>query len=107
MITLAFIIIILTYVFLCVKGVDSYFYLQSKNMSQTHNKLKKNIVTYLLFVLFVLLEIPFAIFFPVWLSEKLMVVEGNSEMRIIFLLFGCLVLGFSIWKGRNSKPKYF
>lgn len=100
----SFVFLMPVYVFLCISGFKLYFHLQIKNTNQTQNKLKKVIITYGLFACFILLEIPFAIFFPTWLSEKLDIVELTSETRIYFLLFGCLVLAFSIWSGRKSRP---
>jgi len=104
---ISFIFLIPVYVFFCISGFKIYFYLQNKNMKQTQNKLKRGIATYGLFACFILLEIPFAIFFPTWLSEKLNIVERTSETTMYFLLFGCLVLAFSIWNGRKSRPKGF
>ena len=102
-----FLFLILIYIILCVSGVKVYFHLQNRNKTKVQSTFKEHSFSYLLFVLFIFLEIPFAIFFPAWLSEKLAVVERTSESTMYFLLLGCLVLAFSIWKGRKFRPKYF
>ena len=98
-----FIVLIFLYILICIGAVRLYFNLQSLNQKSRRNSLYKNINSYLLFACFVCLEIPFAIFFPAWLSEKLQVVERTSDTTMYFLLFGCLVLAVATWKGRIAK----
>ncbi len=100
-----FLILMLVYIALCIGGFKGYFYLQNINDRQKSNRFLKVCYSYVLFAIFICLEIPFALFFPAWLSEKL--IEGASESTIYFLLFGCFVLGMSIWKGRSYRPKNF
>lgn len=98
--------LIITYIFVCIFGVKYYFYLQKQNL-RTTSKFKKNIVSYALFALFVCIEIQFAIFFPTWLNSKLMTFEKSSDSTMYLLLFGCLILGLSVWKARKERPSEF
>jgi hypothetical protein len=102
-----FSILIFIYIGICIGGFKLYFYLQGKNMDHANNRLRKWIVTYFLFAFFILLEIPFAIFFPFWLNNKLMVVEQSTNSSMYLLLSGCLVLAIALWYGRKSRPKGF
>jgi len=103
MIILGFIVAILVYVIACIIGVRAYFSLMSKSKIKLKNSLTQIISSYILFGVFVITVIPFAIFFPAWLSEKLMIIERTSTSTIILILFGCFVLALSIWKGRNYR----
>lgn len=95
------------YAVTCVIGFKLYFYLQGRNMAQSYNRLNKGIVTYLLFLVFILLEIPFTIFFPFWLNSKLIVFETSKTSLMYLLLFGCFILAVALWFGRKSRPKGF
>lgn len=84
-----------------------YFFFQDRNSKRATNTLNKNVIDYALFAGFICLQIPFSIFFPAWLSEKLEVVERTSDNTMYFLLFGCVVLAISMWIGWKSRPKAF
>lgn len=99
---LGFIIAILVYVILCLIGVRVYFFLMSKNKIKLKNSVTQIICSYILFGTFVITVIPFAVFFPAWISEKLMVIERTSASTITLILFGCFVLALSLWKGKNK-----
>ncbi|HCD12483.1 MAG: hypothetical protein JG763_911 [Shewanella sp.] len=101
-----FLIFGVMYIALCMLGFKLYFFLQQKNLN-TRDKLKKGIVSYVLFILFICIEIPFTIFFPVWLNTKLNVIKENSESTMYLLIFGVVVLGLSIWHARKDRPKGF
>lgn len=103
---ISYIVIIAIYIVLSVLGFKLYFFLQNKNLD-TKSKLKKVVASYTLFILFIFIEIPFAIFFPAWLNAKLNVFNQSSNYTMYLLLFGTLVLCFSIWYARNDRPKLF
>ena len=94
------------YIALCMLGFKLYFFLQQKNL-HTRDKFKKGIASYALFILFICIEIPFAIFFPVWLNTRLNVLEKSSESTMYLLIFGVVVLSLSIWNARKDRPKGF
>lgn len=102
-----FLILILAYITLCIAGFRGYFYLQEINQSYKANKVLKVFYSYVLFAVFICIEIPFALFFPAWLSAELMIWDEVAESTVYFLIFGCLVLGISIWKGKKYRPKNF
>lgn len=94
------------HIILCVLGFKLYYFLQRKNL-HTRDKLKKCIVSYALFILFIGIEIPFAIFFPAWLNVKLNVFDKSPESTMYLLIFGVAVLILSIWNTRKERPKNF
>jgi len=98
-----FVALIFLYILISIGAFRLYFHLQSLNQKRKSDFLIKTINSYLLFACFICLEIPFAIFFPAWLSEKLQVVARTSDTTMFSLIFGCIVLAISIWKGRISK----
>jgi hypothetical protein len=98
---IVFTFLMFVYVFLCMFGFKLYFHLRSRTISKNYSKFKKDILSYLLSTCFIVLEIPFAIFFPAWLGEELMIVERTSESSMYFLLFGCLVLAIALWNSRK------
>lgn len=102
-----FLFLLIGYVILCIVGVRGYFYLQKRNIEKVGSGFRQIIYSYLLFAIFICLEIPFAIFFPMWLNEKLTVVDRTSQTTMCFLLLGCLTLALATWKGRASKPEGF
>lgn len=99
-----FITLGIVYIALCILGFKLYFFLQQKNLN-TRGKLKKGIASYALFMLFICIEIPFAIFFPAWLNARLNVLDKNSESTMYLILFGVVVLSLSIWNARKDRPK--
>lgn len=99
--------LIILYILICIGAFRLYFYLQYLNQQKRSDSLMKNINSYLLFACFICLEIPFAIFFPAWLSEKLHVFERTPNTTMYFLIFGCVVLATAIWKGRIAKKNTF
>jgi hypothetical protein len=101
-----FVIFGVMYIALCILGFKLYFFLQQKNL-HTRDKLKKGIVSYALFILFICIEIPFAIFFPAWLSTRLNVLDKSSESTLYLLILGVIVLSLSIWKARKDRPEDF
>lgn len=101
-----FVVLGIIYIALCIFGFKLYFFLQRKNLN-TRGEFKKVVVSYVLFILFVCIEIPFAIFFPAWLNAKLNVLSKSSESIMYLLLFGVIVLGFSLWNARKDRPKSF
>lgn len=101
-----FIVLGILYIALCIFGFKLYFFLQRKNLN-TRDKLKKSIASYALFILFICIEIPFAIFFPAWLNTQLNVLEKSSESTMYLLIFGVAVLSLSIWNARKDRPENF
>lgn len=101
-----FITLIIIYMLVSYFGVRIYFCFQN-GLKDKKNSLSKLVFTYLIFFLFILVEIPFVIFFPAWISEKLDVFERTSETTMFLILFGVVVLIGAIWKGRASRANNF
>ena len=101
-----FTVLIIIYIFVSYLAIHFYFHLQSRLIS-IKNVPIKTLYIYVLFFLFILVEIPFVFFFPAWLSEKLEVFERTPETTMFLVLFGAIVLAGSIWKGRSSRPSNF
>ena len=99
-----FVSLILIYTIVCIFGVRLYFYCHS-TIKEVRKGVSSILLSYLLFFIFVLIEIPFAIFFPAWLSAKLTIFEHSPNSTMFLLLFGVTVLALSIWKGRAHRPK--
>lgn len=104
---ISFLILMSIYIALCIVGFKGYFYLQCKVKSLKSNNLSKAIYSYTLFIVFICVEIPFAIFFPAWINSKLMMLDENTATTASMLLFGCFVLAISIWKGKSYRPNDF
>jgi len=99
-----FVVIILAYILACYLGVRFYFYMVFLVQNSFAGPVIKIIYSYLLFALFVLLEVPFAIFFPLWVFDKLGVAEPAQTITVSLIIFGCVVLAVSIgsFKGWGS-----
>tara|TARA_B110000211_G_scaffold169736_1_gene191525 strand:- start:785 stop:1102 length:318 start_codon:yes stop_codon:yes gene_type:complete len=102
-----FISLLVIYLLVSIGLVRLYFYLQGLNQKKRDGTFVKLMNSYLLFAFFVLISLPFTIFFPAWLSEKLEVVERTPDTTMYFILFGCFVLAIAIWKGRIPKQNEF
>ncbi len=90
----------------CYLGVRLYFFLGIWVGNHITGSAYKIIYRYLLFGIFVVLEIPFAIFFPAWAFNKFKIVEYTPTTTMSFILFGCLVLSISVWKGNVYRKKH-
>ncbi|WP_419148870.1 hypothetical protein [Pseudoalteromonas 'SMAR'] len=101
---LLFTAIIILYISTCISLFKLYFFLQKKN--QQSSSAISVIASYLLFACFIIIAVPFAIFFPAWINVKLGAISG-PESSTMLILFGCVVLAMSIWQGRKSRPTHF
>lgn len=93
---------IVVYILICYWGVRIYFSSVAKAHKGIDSPITRNLVIYALFFAFIAIELPVAIFFPAWLSEKLMVFKRTSEITAILLAFGSCVLIGAVWKGWRS-----
>ncbi|MDN7134968.1 hypothetical protein J6J28_04405 [Pseudidiomarina sp. 1ASP75-5] len=96
-----YLILIAGYMLVCIAAVRAYFYCQNK-LKSYKDSLPLTLLSYMFFFVFILIEIPFAIFFPAWLSERFSVIERTSNNTMLLLLFGVFTLAFSIWQGRSA-----
>ena len=96
-----FISLLVIYLLVSIGLVRLYFYLQGLNQKKRDGTFVKLMNSYLLFAFFVLISLPFTIFFPAWLSER------TPDTTMYFILFGCFVLAIAIWKGRIPKQNEF
>jgi len=103
---LAFVVVILIYIYICYLGVRFYFFTIFSVNQFFQNVVARNLVAYVLFVIFISIEIPLAVFFPLWSGEKIVAINHNSTAAGILVVFGCCVLVFSCWLGwRKSKKE--
>ena len=102
-----FILLIVGYILISIGACRVYFYLQCQNNQRRAGSFMKLISSYLLFAGFICLIIPFTIFFPSWLSEKLEFIDRTQNSTMYFILFGCVILIIALWKGRIHDQKQF
>lgn len=100
-----FFVAIITYMAICYLGARLYFSFVVNTHQKTWSKLTKGSVLAILFLGFIIIEIPFSIFFPAWVSAKLgiMVDEQGREFTSAFIGFGCFVLLSTLWMAWRSK----
>jgi len=55
-----------------------------------------------LWLVFVALLVPFAVFFPAWLSEAMSVWVRTETLTMGFILFGSIVLATVVFLGREK-----
>jgi len=101
---ISFVLLNLMYIFGCYLCARTYFYFMDFLRQSPKNVFIRNLMIYGLFIVFVIIEIPFAIFFPAWISEKMAIFERTSFTTGGLILFGFFVLVISALLGRkNSK----
>ena len=88
-------------------GVRLYIRLKVFVTNFAKRKTLRVLLEYGVFVLFILIEIPFSIFFPAWISEKLAVIERTPNTTASLIVFGCVVLAFSVWLGNRAEARRF
>jgi hypothetical protein len=57
----------------------------------------RNVLGYSLWLAFIVIEIPFCFFFPIWLNSAIPVFEDTENVRMALILFGCAVLPIVMW----------
>lgn len=100
-------VIVAFYIMACIWGFKWYFYVQNLVKVSKFRVFLKNICNFMLFIIFICIEVPFAIFFPAWVNAKLMIIDENAGTTSSMLLFGCFVLIISVWKGKAYHPNNF
>lgn len=96
-----FILAMPIYFYMCYLGMRTYFFVAI----YTHQNFPKVVVHLALFVwliIFALFLLP-VLFFPAWLSEKLVIFERSSTITSILILLGGVVLVMTLWRGWLSK----
>lgn len=63
----------------------------------------RNLVIYFFLLVFLAIELPFAVFFPFWFNEQLVVFVSSPEITGNLIIFGSIVLGGSGWAALRSK----
>ncbi len=99
-----FLISMVVYLLFCIYGFKLYFLLQNKNKFDNKG-VGDVLISYAIFFTFSFTLIPFAIFFPIWSVEYLGVIKHTTKTVYYFLFIGSVVLVFSIWLNRKSRPK--
>lgn len=98
---------IAVYIAICIWGFKWYFHFQSLVRASKSSGFMRGVYSFILFIIFICIEIPFAIFFPAWVNSRLMIFEENTGTTAFMLLFGCLILAISLWKGKAYRPHDF
>ncbi len=96
-----FILVLFVYAYLCYLVVFAYFNLMARIKMSITNKIIRTFYQYALFLVFLVVDIPFSIFFPAWVSEKFLVIEHSSTSTLNLILLGCCVLVLTLWIGKK------
>ena len=102
---LLFTMSIFVYFYICYFFARLYFSRKRFKKEVSKNKLAKIITEYVFFLTFISLEIPFAFFFPAWISNKLIVTQNNPINTILLIFFGAIVLVISLSLGYRRAKK--
>jgi len=83
-------------------GLSIYFlsciYIAKANVA-VRGKIKgKVILEYIAWLVFIILYIPYSIFFPAWLSEYLVVWERTPDLTAAMIILGCVASAIAIFK---------
>src|SRR6187402_996574 len=101
---IVFVAAIIAHIVLCYMCTKLYFSLVANTYQRAWGDVRKNCVAAILFLVFVIVEIPLAIFFPAWANAKLEVI-GSDHGRAFtsaFIIFGCFVLLSTLWMAWRS-----
>jgi hypothetical protein len=97
-----FALLLLAYALACYGGIRGYCSVAVKIYKQTQQPPVQRLLTNVWFLAFVVIEIPFAIFFPAWLAEKLSIFAPGSFSTGGLILLGAATLAAATWKGFRS-----
>lgn len=76
----------------------SCIYIAKANVT-VRSKIKgKVVLEYIVWLAFIILYIPYSIFFPAWLSECLVVWERTPDLTAAMIILGCGVSAIAIFK---------
>ncbi len=96
---LLLIIAVFVCIYFCYLAAKYYFIIQRGFDKTIKGNSKRLFFSYSLFLAFILIEIPIALFFPAWVSEVLEVIKYTPESTAGLIVIGCCVLVFSVIYG--------
>jgi len=97
-----FALAVFLYIVACYLGIRGYFAGAGYLHQRLHNKAIRSVLLYPWFLAFVVVEVPFGIFFPAWLSEKWSVFPRTPGTTTGLLLFGSCCLALAAWRSWRS-----
>lgn len=102
MIVASFVVVMFVFAYVCYLGFRGYFFVAVKMRQHVSQQAMRTVLLSVWFLAFVVVEMPFAVFFPWWLGERWNVFEAGQTPRAILILFGCATLATAIWFGMKS-----
>ena len=79
--------------------VASCLYIAKLNVVVRRKILGKLVFEYVAWLLFIIIYIPYSIFFPAWFSESLALWQRTPNTTAVMILFGVTVMVFGVYKG--------
>lgn len=98
-----FAVLTLAFVYVCYMGVRGYCFVSIKVHRRISQEAIRTVVLYVWFLIFAVVQVPVAIFFPLWLSQAWNVFEAGPTSRSVLILLGCATLAAAAWLGWKSK----
>lgn len=100
-----FLIFTAAYLFACILMAKLYFLTASYFQNYNQNRILHFIIANTLYVLFLAIEIPLSLYSPFWLIQTFFDIKYTFMAIISIAIFGCSVLGFSLWYSRRVHLK--
>ena len=94
------------YWFVCILGFKLYVQVANCIGQQIRTRAIRTMLLYIWFLGFVFCEVPFAFFFPAWLSESLEVFSPQPLTTGLLIMFGAVTFAFSgwyAWRGETAR----
>src|SRR4029453_13903525 len=101
--TVVFAVSMLAFFYVCYIGVRAYFFVAIRVRRRIPHEATRTGLLYAWFLIFALVEVPIAIFFPLWLSHAWNLFEAGPAWRSVLILLGCAMLAAAAWLGWKSK----
>ncbi len=99
---LLFIFLIIVYICVCYFAVRVIWWSRSRITATVVSGVKRVVIEWSVSLIFLILFIPFGVFFPAWLSESMEVVERTRNITAGLILFGSAVLAASAFLGQRK-----
>ena len=100
----AFLIAIVAYLAICYFSVNGFLVLRRRLEGSKPVGFLRYTLAFVVAVLFLILWLPFGIFFPAWLSESMEIVERTPNVTMGFVLFGgAVVTVLTVLAGRRQR----
>ncbi|MDY6948609.1 MAG: hypothetical protein SXG53_23140, partial [Pseudomonadota bacterium] len=103
MIVASFVMVMLVFAYVCYLGFRGYFFVAVTVRRHVSHDAVRTGLLFVWFLAFVAIEMPVAVFFPLWLGERWNVFDDGQMSRAALILFGCASLAIAVWFGMKSK----